>query len=164
MERAFSPTFSLVNGTALLDFRRIESRVMFRAIERRTSSLIKRGCWRTAFEHARLLLQLVSSLDVVARLTRQDPVADPYGALLFLDFLAPKAKQATWLDSLMRDLPAILGEGDDALDLQSYPGLAFAHALATFDAEGESGDHGPSTRLLTAAVLRFPMLVLPLFD
>ena len=59
MERAFAPTFSLVNGTALLDFRKIESRAMFRAIERRVSSLIKRGCWRTAFEHARLLLQLV---------------------------------------------------------------------------------------------------------
>ena len=148
-ERAFAPTFSITNGTAALDFRKTENRAMWRAIERKTSSLIKRGCWRTAFEFSKLLLQL-------------DPVSDPYGALLFIEFLAPKAKQGDWLDSLVSDLPAVLGDGPDALRLDAYPGLAYAHALATFDRE--SKDHSESTKLLRKAILRFPMLVLPLFD
>jgi hypothetical protein len=54
-EKAFAPSFNLQNGNARVDFRRIESRGFFRALEKRISSLMKRGTWRTLHEHAKLL-------------------------------------------------------------------------------------------------------------
>ena len=68
-ERAFAPNFNIQNGNVRLDFRRIESRGFFRGIEKRTSSLMRRGTWRTLFEHTKLLYSL-------------SPFDDPYGALL----------------------------------------------------------------------------------
>ena len=68
-ERSFAPNFRIDNGNVRLDFNRIESRGLFRAIEKRTSSLMRRGTWRTLFEHTKLLYAL-------------SPFDDPYGALL----------------------------------------------------------------------------------
>ena len=68
-EKAFAPGFSLPNGTGRLAFEKIENRGLWRALDRKVTSLTKRGCWRTSFETAKVLLQL-------------DPYADPYGALL----------------------------------------------------------------------------------
>ena len=68
-ERALAPNFNLQMGTARLDFRRIESRQFFRALEKRVSSLMKRGTWRTLHEYAKLLYAC-------------SPIDDPYGALI----------------------------------------------------------------------------------
>ena len=54
-EKAFAPNFNLQNGNARLSFTRIESRGLFRALEKRISSLMRRGTWRTLQEHAKLL-------------------------------------------------------------------------------------------------------------
>ena len=122
--QALKITAQVSNGNARLDFAKIENRSLYRALDRKINSLIKRGCWRTAFEFARLLLQL-------------DPYADPYGALLFIDFLAPKAKQGPWLANLLRELPELVLDDADALRLTTYPGLAFASALSMFEGEAQ---------------------------
>ena len=54
-EKAFAPNFNTQNGNARLDFTRIESRGLFRALDKRISSLMRRGTWRTLHEHAKLL-------------------------------------------------------------------------------------------------------------
>ncbi|KAJ7916300.1 transcriptional repressor TCF25-domain-containing protein [Mycena leptocephala] len=83
-ERAFFGSFNFTTGLNRLDFDHIENRPFFLAVHRQTTDLQRRGCVRTAFEFARLLLSL-------------DPANDPHGALLHLDFLAIKTGMGQWL-------------------------------------------------------------------
>lgn len=87
--------------------------------------LQRRGCVRTAFEFARLLLSL-------------DPWEDPHGALFHLDFLALKAGMGSWLLE-MYDLHAsnnssITKAGtqqqNGRLNPTVLPGWLYARALA----------------------------------
>jgi hypothetical protein len=54
-----------------------------------------------------------------------------------LDFLAPKSGELSWFLSLVEDLPGMLVSGQSALDLESYPGLAFAKAWVLWHVEDE---------------------------
>jgi hypothetical protein len=90
------------------------------------SDLQRRGCFRTAFEHARLLLAL-------------DPAGDPHGALLHLDFLAPKAGLGAWALELWA-AHATRGPTPGAWDVTALPGWAFARALALRQREDAAKD------------------------
>ncbi|EJD51735.1 DUF654-domain-containing protein [Auricularia subglabra TFB-10046 SS5] len=84
-ERALAPgPARFAAGRDRLDFHQAESRALFLALSRHVVNLVRRGVARAAFETARFMLAL-------------DPWTDPHGALLHLDFLAPKAGQKEWL-------------------------------------------------------------------
>ncbi|KAJ1734762.1 hypothetical protein LPJ61_000902 [Coemansia biformis] len=142
-EQGFAPRFSATNGTGRLDFRRIESRGLFLALFRHMQFMARRGCWRTAFETNKVLLGL-------------DPVHDPYGALLTLDFHALKSRQYEYVRQFVADWTWS--------PVELLPNWAFSRALAEFMLEGgakkREGDvAGMSTDLLVEAILVFPTVV-----
>ncbi|EPQ25766.1 uncharacterized protein PFL1_06633 [Pseudozyma flocculosa PF-1] len=99
-ERTASPYFtsclsSTTSGPPMVDFLKIENRAFYLAVHRNLGFLGRRGTWRTALEWAKILLGLGRDGD------------DHHAALLWIDFLAIKAKQARWLVELC-----------DKLDLQ----------------------------------------------
>ncbi|KND03931.1 uncharacterized protein SPPG_08930 [Spizellomyces punctatus DAOM BR117] len=69
-ERAFHSQFNIATGTCRVSYMRFENRSFHLAIFRQIGYIARRGCWRTAFEFAKLLLSL-------------DPDDDPLGTLLF---------------------------------------------------------------------------------
>lgn len=85
------------------------------------SDLQRRGCPRTSFELARLLLAL-------------DPYTDPHGSLFHLEYLAIKTDMGQWL----LDLTALYdnavsshkSEKRGSFDVASLPGWAYSKALA----------------------------------
>ena len=84
--KALTPSFQSSiqnNGNSRLSFRYIENRLFFLAISKNLLSLIKRGCFRTAFEWARILFSL-------------NPYEDPHGALGWLEFLSGKCGIGEW--------------------------------------------------------------------
>lgn len=70
------------------------------------------------------------------------PYDDPYGALLYLDFTAPKCKQWAWFLDFIDELPTSLERSGHAshLQLDAYPGLWFAKALCRWQIETEEKD------------------------
>lgn len=108
-------------------------------------ALSRRGLHSTAVEVARLLYAL-------------DPEHDPRGALLYLDYLALRAKRYALLETLTQARP----------DEAPAPSLAFSLALGRFLAarEGSGSDDvgctGPADEALMRAVLMYPGLVVRL--
>lgn len=87
--------------------------------ERFFSDLQRRGCSRTSFEFARLLLSL-------------DPYSDPHGAYLYLDFSAVKSGMHDWLLS-MWDLHDDMAKSEidwHRFNVTVLPGWSYARALA----------------------------------
>ena len=89
--------------------------------------MARRGCNRTAFEFAKLLLSL-------------DPYTDPHGSLLYIDFLAVRAGVGDWLLQLweVHNNLANAAEKKDGVERQEFahrfnvtalPGWAYARAL-----------------------------------
>ena len=131
--------------------------------------LQRRGCVRTAFEFARLLFSL-------------DPLTDPHGALLHLDYLALKAGMGQWLLDVWNHYDenldkAPLGYGM-RVDVTSLPGWAYARALALRTIKGQVSclwghvrlklicvqDHKRSQEALINAIRNFPSVVPLLAD
>ncbi|OCF31778.1 cytoplasmic protein [Kwoniella heveanensis BCC8398] len=148
-DRCLMPSFSVSSGASRLDFDRVENRPMFTALHRIISYLGRRGCWVTAFNFAKLLYAL-------------DPENDPHGAVFWLDFLAVKSGNGSWLLSMLE-------QGDTspaAASWFAYPGMAYAKALA-LRAEEESTknkDHTKSDGALQEAITDFPQVVTLLAD
>ncbi|KAJ2065108.1 hypothetical protein GGI17_000519 [Coemansia sp. S146] len=138
-EIGFAPRFSAVSGMARLDFRYVESRTLYLALFRHMQFMSRRGCWRTAFEVNKVLLSL-------------DPVKDPYGALLTLDFHALKSRQYEYVCQFVSDWSW------SSVDL---PNWAFSRALAEFMMERQQGQGSAvhSMELLVQAILKFPTVV-----
>ncbi|KAJ1875301.1 hypothetical protein LPJ55_000830 [Coemansia sp. RSA 990] len=135
-EQGFASRFSITNGLGRLDFRRIESRGLFLALFRHMQFMARRGCWRTASEVNKVLLSL-------------DPVQDPYGALLTLDFHAMKSRQYDYVRQFY--------DSWTWSSVSMLPGWAYSRALAEFMLEKKSG--GKSTDLLVEAILVFPTVI-----
>ncbi|KAE8541405.1 hypothetical protein D1P53_002764 [Cryptococcus gattii VGV] len=148
-DRCLMPAFSVVSGTSRLDFDRVENRPLFTALHRIISYLGRRGCWATAFNFAKLLFSL-------------DPEGDHHGAAFWLDFLAIKSGNSSWLLTM-------IDQGDSqpaAASWVAYPGMAYAKALA-FRMEEEKSknqDHTASDQALREAITDFPQVVVPLAD
>ncbi|KAH9810580.1 transcriptional repressor TCF25-domain-containing protein [Melampsora americana] len=148
-ERCFNPLFNISKGLVRLDFKRVENRGFFRAVEKSMQLLARRGCWRTALETCKLLLAM-------------DPYEDPYGALLWIDFLAPKAKQYEYFLYLAEHFDALEGWG---LPRTGYAGFAYATALCRWHHEEEQNkSHEISTKELETAIIRFPQVISPLSE
>jgi len=82
--------------------------------------LQRRGCFRTAFEFARLLYSL-------------EPWNDPYGALLHLDYLSVKAGMSQWLFDSFDHFAGLRESGKHRkarIDPSLLPGWVYTRALA----------------------------------
>ncbi|KIJ12883.1 hypothetical protein PAXINDRAFT_82129 [Paxillus involutus ATCC 200175] len=151
-ERAFLGAFSFTSGNNRLDFDRVENRPFFLAVHRQVIDLQRRGCPRTAFEHARLLLSL-------------EPLTDPHGVLLHLDYLSVKAGMGDWLLDVWKVYQGrSSGDSDEYLDPSALPGWAYARAMLLKAKEKGKKDRGESTQALRQAILAFPSIVPLLAD
>ncbi|KIK76554.1 hypothetical protein PAXRUDRAFT_835310 [Paxillus rubicundulus Ve08.2h10] len=156
-ERAFLGAFSFTSGNNRLDFDRVENRPFFLAVHRQVIDLQRRGCPRTSFEHARLLLSL-------------EPLTDPHGVLLHLDYLSVKAGMGDWLLDVWEVYQGRASDDSEGyLDPSVLPGWAYARALLLKTKEKEKKDRGKdfeeeSTQALREAILAFPSVVPLLAD
>ncbi|KAF8128178.1 transcriptional repressor TCF25-domain-containing protein [Boletus edulis] len=156
-ERAFLGAFSFTSGNNRLDFDRVENRPFFLAIHRQVIDLQRCGCPRTAFEHARLLISL-------------EPLSDPHGVYLHLDYLCVKAGMGDWLLdtwSVYQSKPH--EHSGEHVDPTVLPGWSYARALILRAKEKEKKERGEdfkeeSTEALRQAILAFPMIVPLLAD
>ncbi|KAJ7250423.1 transcriptional repressor TCF25-domain-containing protein [Mycena rebaudengoi] len=153
-ERAFFGSFNFTTGLNRLDFDHIENRPFFLAVHRQTTDLQRRGCVRTAFEFARLLLSL-------------DPGNDPHGAFLHLDFLSVKTGMGQWLVDMFdlfagRRMAKQNKFMDVRVDPSVLPGWAYARALALRTSKNEDPTAG--TVALLEAIRSFPSVVPLLAD
>ncbi len=180
LERCASPYFtsclsSTTSGPPVVDFNKIENRAFYMAIHRNIGFLGRRGTWRTALEWSKLLLGLGQDGE------------DHHASLLWIDFLAIKARQSRWLLELIErldtqrsqshsgvthvddlsvpartlvdtDKPAA-GEADGyAGTLDWCVGLAYSRALAFRAIEKEEGD---KTHTRSDAALRLAIARFP---
>ncbi|KAI6044588.1 transcriptional repressor TCF25-domain-containing protein [Pisolithus marmoratus] len=158
-ERAFVGTFSFTSGVNRLDFDFVENRPFFLAIHQQVIDLQRRGCPRSAFEHARLLFSL-------------EPLTDPHGALLHLDFLAIKAGMGDWLLDVWkvyRSRHDAIEAGGEYMDPSVLPGWMFARALLLRMEEKIKRDRSEdvteeSTEALKQAISAYPSVVPLLAD
>ncbi|KAJ7476899.1 transcriptional repressor TCF25-domain-containing protein [Mycena galericulata] len=151
-ERAFFGAFNFTTGLNRLDFDHIENRPFFLAVHRQTTDLQRRGCVRTAFEFARLLLSL-------------DPANDPHGALLHLDFLSVKTGMGQWLLDMFDLYSTRRGKPqtkDARADPSLLPGWSYARALALRTEKAKDPTAG--TAALIEAIRAFPSVVPLLAD
>ncbi|TDL17622.1 DUF654-domain-containing protein, partial [Rickenella mellea] len=150
-ERSFIGAFTFTTGMNRLDFDRVENRPFYLAVARMITDLQRRGCPRTAFEFARLLLSL-------------DPHTDPQGALLYLDYLSIRAGMHDWmLDMWTLDAGVKTESLGKSFNVTALPGWAYGRALALRAKEEARGvkNGEDSTAALKEAILAFPS-ILPL--
>ena len=95
---------------------------MFRDLQRR-------GCPRTAFEHARLLISL-------------EPLSDPHGVYLHLDYLCVKAGLGDWLLNIWSVYRASYEDSAGYMDPSVLPGWSYARALVLKAKEKEKKERG----------------------
>ncbi|KAF8436005.1 transcriptional repressor TCF25-domain-containing protein [Boletus edulis BED1] len=156
-ERAFLGAFSFTSGNNRLDFDRVENRPFFLAIHRQVIDLQRCGCPRTAFEHARLLISL-------------EPLSDPHGVYLQLDYLCVKAGMGDWLLDVWSVYRSTSHENSgEYVDPTVLPGWSYARALILRAKEKEKKERGEdfkeeSTEALRQAILAFPVIVPLLAD
>ena len=116
IERGFSNSFNVTSGQCRLDFDAVENRSLWLAIHRQINNLCQKGCWRTAFEYAKVMFSL-------------DPLTDPHGALLWLDFLSVKSGQYDWIINVFNEWPY---KDSPHFTIDHLPGLYWSKALATY--------------------------------
>ena len=122
----------LTLGNLRMPYERFNNRRMHLALLRYVQFLIKRGCYRTAFEFSKILWSL-------------DSLIDPLGVRLIVDFLAIKSEQYEWFDIV-----------NDQVQNEA-PWLAnwqFSAALKAFICKYESSDD-----LLQSAIKDHPWMV-----
>lgn len=126
-EQAVHPMCRLLDGSARLVYSHTANRPFYLALFRHMVSVGRRGCPRTALELGRLLLSL-------------DPAADPFHALLHLDYYALRAAEAATATTTAAAAATSAGEAgaatppDDPLQwlLQLAPTQLPAHSLALY--------------------------------
>ncbi|KAG9309798.1 transcriptional repressor TCF25-domain-containing protein [Chiua virens] len=156
-ERAFLGAFSFTSGNNRLDFDRVENRPFFLAIHRQVIDLQRRGCPRTAFEHARLLISL-------------EPLSDPHGVYLHFDYLCVKAGLGDWLLDMWTVYRSISdSDSGESVDPSVLPGWLYARALILRAKEKGKRDRSEdfkeeSTEALRQAIITFPSVVPLLAD
>ncbi|KZP07253.1 DUF654-domain-containing protein [Athelia psychrophila] len=154
-ERSFVGAFNFTGGMNRLDFDRVENRPFFLALHRQVTDLQRRGCYRTAFEFARLLYSL-------------DPWSDPHGALCHLDYLAIRCGMGAWLLEMWELFDGFAQDKSrkNRVNVNFLPGWAYAKALALRAQEDAKKDkiHDASDAALKDAILAFPEIVPLLAD
>ncbi|CAD7002304.1 unnamed protein product [Ceratitis capitata] len=141
LESSLHPSFSLTSGNCRLDYRRQENRSFFITLFKHAQYLEARACCRTAFELAKLILNL-------------NPEVDPLAIVLIIDYYALRSKQHAWLIKFYE-------EYDVVRNLSQLPNMAYSYALALFC---QTGDCEKADKALQYALLMFPSVLRPLLD
>ncbi|KAI1616735.1 transcriptional repressor TCF25-domain-containing protein [Exophiala viscosa] len=126
---------SLRNGIARVPFDKPANRELYLAIWRYIKNLEMRGTWRTAFEWAKILLQL-------------NTLTDPYGVTLMIDQFALRGRQHSQLIALCSDD----GYGP-AWDFLSNIQISLALAYQ------KSGKPREARRQLAIAIHKYPYIL-----
>ena len=154
MESAFHPLFNLAVGTSRLDYKRQENRAFYLALFRHLNYVGSRACYRTALELCKLMLSL-------------DPVGDPLGVTLMIDFYALRANQHAWLVRFYSEWESA------GRNLSQLPNFAYAVAVGYFYTARQTVDGKDivdetlaesSNEALQKALIMFPGVLLPLLD
>ncbi|KAK8734951.1 hypothetical protein OTU49_005742, partial [Cherax quadricarinatus] len=112
LESASHPLFNIATGVCRLQYRQQENRSLFIALFRHILNVGQKGCYRTALELCKLLLNL-------------SPDDDPLAVSLMIDFYALRAQEYEWLVALF-DLY------EPSKNLSMLPSFAFSVPLALF--------------------------------
>ena len=146
LDDAMDPSFNISTGRVRLPFGITENRIFYLVLWKEIQNLGKRGCWRTCFEFTKLLLSL-------------DPINDPYGVLLCLDFHAFRAGMHQYLVEFRNHWP-------DQAQIVTLPNIAFTAALSQWHLESKQKDntHTGSKAALLAAAELFPYVIDPLLS
>lgn len=136
LELAWGDQFDVTKGNCRMDFRSEHNDGFFRALFLLMKQVGRRGCMRSAFETAKLLLSL-------------DPCGDPMNVLLAIDYYAVTSRQCQFLIDLFESKTAAVDRfakeeatatsktrgkrRQDAVtgeDVSALPNLQFSVALA----------------------------------
>ena len=126
---------ALRSGAARVPFNKPANRELYLAIWRNIKNLEMRGTWRTAFEWAKILLQI-------------NPLTDPYGVTLMIDQLALRGRQHAQLIELCSD--DAYGQAWDFL-----PNIQISLALAYL----RSGKPRDARTCLAIAMHKYPYIL-----
>ena len=118
-------------------------RAFFIAIFRHIHYIGARACHRTALEFCKLALSL-------------DPLEDPLGILLMMDFYALRSQQYSWFLEF-------LTSWDPKRNLTQLPNMAYSMALAQFYSS-KNQDFAMADHSIQKALIEFPGVFLPLMD
>jgi len=153
MEAAFHPLFNLSVGISRLDYRRQENRAFYLALYRHMTYVGSRACYRTALELSKVIINL-------------DPVSDPLGVILIVDFFALRSNQHNWLIR-------VYNEWESTKNLSQLPNMAYSIAVAKFqranqkdvrDTKEAGAAMAEADSCLKYALTMFPSALLPLLD
>ncbi|KAI8997029.1 transcriptional repressor TCF25-domain-containing protein [Pilobolus umbonatus] len=151
-ERGFHPTFQFNSGSVRLSYQHSENRPFFLAVFRHIQFLARRGCWKTAFEFNKLLLSL-------------DPVSDPLGALLSLDYHALSARDYEYVIKMHSTWK---NDGNlYPVHLADMPNFAFSVGYAKFKLVEKSKNESvleESNKLIKDAIKKYPLLYCRLLE
>jgi len=139
-ECAFHTLFNITQGNCRLDYKRAENRPFFLALYRHITYIGDRACYRTALEFCKVLFGL-------------DPVDDPLGVLLMIDYYALKSEEFDYLIQLYE-------EYDLTRNLALLPNFAFSYAFAKFS----NGQLEEANKTLRTALIKFPSLLVALTE
>ncbi|CAI5730404.1 unnamed protein product [Hyaloperonospora brassicae] len=161
LELAWTDQFDVSKGNCRMDVQTEHNTGFFRALFLLMKQVGRRGCTRSAFETAKLLLSL-------------DPQGDPMNVLLTIDYYALTSRQCQFLIDLVDSkTPAVDRFADSDTDhkkssktaspgasdtIAALPNLQFSIALAHFFL----GNATEARDRLAAALLKFPTVLKPL--
>ncbi|KAG2531334.1 hypothetical protein JM16_001094 [Phytophthora kernoviae] len=162
LELAWVDQFDVSKGNCRMDIKTEHNGMFFTALFLLMKLVGRRGCMRSAFETAKLVLSL-------------DPQGDPMNVLLAIDYYALTSRQCQFLiDLVASKTPAVdrfpsssidagskkkAGSGSSE-DISALPNLQFSLALAHYFLENET----EAKDLLAAALLKFPTVLKPLLE
>ncbi|KAE9008268.1 hypothetical protein PR003_g12604 [Phytophthora rubi] len=163
LELAWADQFDVSKGNCRMDIQTEHNAGFFKALFLLMKQVGRRGCMRSAFETAKLLLSL-------------DPQGDPMNVLLAIDYYALTSRQCQFLIDLFDSkTPAVdrfasgevaskkkAGKKASSADetIAALPNLQFSLALAHFFL----GNETEAKDLLAAALLKFPTMLKPLLE
>ncbi|KAG7390586.1 hypothetical protein PHYPSEUDO_007526 [Phytophthora pseudosyringae] len=164
LELAWADQFDVSKGNCRMDIQTEHNAGFFRVLFLLMKQVGRRGCMRSAFETAKLLLSL-------------DPQGDPMNVLLAIDYYALTSRQCQFLIDLFDSkTPAVdrFASGDAGSKkktgkkassgvsdpIAALPNLQFSLALAHFFL----GNETEAKDQLAAALLKFPTILKPLLE
>ncbi|KAL4161857.1 hypothetical protein PRNP1_002408 [Phytophthora ramorum] len=160
LELAWADQFDVSKGNCRMDIQTEHNGGFFKALFLLMKQVGRRGCMRSAFETAKLLLSL-------------DPQGDPMNVILAIDYYALTSRQCQFLIDLSNSkTPAVdrFASSDSSTKKKTtssasdtiavLPNLQFSLALAHFFL----GNETEAKDLLAAALLKFPTILKPLLE
>ncbi|GMF44686.1 unnamed protein product [Phytophthora fragariaefolia] len=164
LELAWADQFDVSRGNCRMDIQTEHNAGLFKALFLLMKQVGRRGCMRSAFETAKLLLSL-------------DPQGDPMNVLLAIDYYALTSRQCQFLiDLIGSKTPAVdrfassdagskkktgkKASSSTEEAIAALPNLQISVALAHFFL----GNETEAKDLLAAALLKFPTVLKPLLE